>query len=145
VIIKSLSQISLIAPCGMNCGICMAYLREKNHCSSCRGTDTNKPNACVRCVIINCKTFQKGRAKYCFECDNMPCDRLKNLDKRYRTKYNMSMLENLEYIRKHGIRKFVKRENIRWTCTKCGGKINVHRGNCVECGKIFYSIPKKLR
>ena len=141
---QSLNKISLIAPCGMNCGICMAYLREKNHCPGCRGADTNKPISCARCIIINCKTFKKGRAKYCFECDNMPCNRLKSLDKRYRTKYNMSMLENLEYIRKHGIRKFIKHENVRWTCSRCGGKINVHRGNCVECGKVFYKIPKKL-
>jgi hypothetical protein len=27
---------ALIAPCGMNCGVCMAYLREKNKCPGCR-------------------------------------------------------------------------------------------------------------
>jgi len=27
---ESLNKFSLVAPCGMNCGICMAYLREKN-------------------------------------------------------------------------------------------------------------------
>jgi hypothetical protein len=32
----------LVAPCGMNCGICIAYLREKNKCPSCRGDDINK-------------------------------------------------------------------------------------------------------
>jgi hypothetical protein len=25
-------KVNLIAPCGMNCGICLAYLRETSHC-----------------------------------------------------------------------------------------------------------------
>ena len=29
----------LIAPCGMNCGICYGYLREKNKCPGCRKRD----------------------------------------------------------------------------------------------------------
>ena len=45
------------------------------------------------------------------------------------------MLENLEAIRKHGIRKFVKTEKERWTCSDCGGIICVHRGFCFTCGK----------
>ena len=27
----------LIAPCGMNCGICKYYYREKDKCPGCRG------------------------------------------------------------------------------------------------------------
>ena len=59
--------------------------------------------------------MKRNSWKYCFECDTFPCARLKQLDKRYRTKYEMSMIENLEYIRDHGIRKFVKHEEKRWT------------------------------
>ncbi len=32
-------DVSLIAPCGMNCGICLAYLRTKNVCPGCRVND----------------------------------------------------------------------------------------------------------
>ena len=59
---------------------------------------------------------------------------MKQLDKRYRNRYGMSMLENLAYIEKHGIRKFVKKEKKRWSCKKCGGTINVHRWACYNCG-----------
>ena len=45
---------SLIAPCGMNCGICMAYLREKKKCPGCRVADTNKAITVIRCKIKNC-------------------------------------------------------------------------------------------
>ena len=132
---KSLNKFSLIAPCGMNCGICMAYLREKNKCPGCRGANADKPITRVRCKIKTCSTFQKGKARFCFECGNYPCDNLKHLDKRYRTKYNMSMIENLENIKDFGIRKFLKNEDVRWTCPRCGGTICVHKGYCVGCGK----------
>jgi hypothetical protein len=132
---ESLNKFSLVAPCGMNCGICMAYLRPKNKCAGCRGVDTYKAITRLRCKIKNCAVFRKGKAKFCFECGIFPCDNLKHLDKRYRTKYDMSMIENLENIRNFGIRKFLKNEDIRWACTKCGGAICVHKGYCSDCGK----------
>lgn len=125
----------LIAPCGMNCGVCMTYLREKNKCPGCRVPDTSKNIFCIRCIIKNCKILKDKKWKYCSKkCKNYPCTRLKSLDKRYRNKYHMSMIENLENIRLFGAEKFVKNEKIRWTCPKCGGTICVHRGCCINCG-----------
>ena len=132
---ESLNKISLVAHCGMNCGICIAYLREKNKCPGCRGADANKPITRVRCKIKNCTIFRKGRATFCFECRNFPCDNLKHLDTRYRTNYDMSMIENLEHIKNFGMRKFLKNEAVRWTCSQCEGTICVHKGYCIDCGK----------
>jgi hypothetical protein len=132
---KALNTYSLIAPCGMNCGVCMAYLREKNKCPGCRGTDTDKPVTRIRCKIKTCSVFQKGSARFCYECGKFPCDVLNHLDTRYRTKYNMSMIENLVNIKKFGIRKFLKSEERRWTCSRCKGTICVHKGYCIDCGK----------
>jgi hypothetical protein len=103
----SMERISrnLIAPCGMDCGLCVAHLRERNRCCGCM-VDGNKVNHCVFCKIKNCKE-RKGR--YC-DCANFPCVRLKNLDKRYRTKYGMSEIKNLMFIKSNGINKFVKKE-----------------------------------
>ena len=126
---------SLIAPCGGNCGICMAYLREKKKCPGCRVFDKNEPVSIAKCKIKNCATFKRSKSKFCFECEGFPCNNLKHLDKRYRTKYIMSMIENLENIKKFGIREFVKNEKIRWACSHCGGAICVHRGYCYNCGK----------
>jgi hypothetical protein len=132
---ETLNKYSLVAPCGMNCGICMAYLREKNKCPGCRAADVKKPVTRVRCKIKTCKNFRTTSAKFCFACGNFPCDRLKHLDKRYRTKYAMSMIENLENIKSAGVRKFLKNEDMRWTCSRCDGTICVHKGYCIECGK----------
>ncbi|MFA5054841.1 MAG: DUF3795 domain-containing protein [Dehalococcoidia bacterium] len=125
----------LIAPCGMNCGVCMAYLREKNRCPGCRGNDTDKPISCVRCKIINCETLAKSKSKFCFECEKR-CARLKQLDKRYRTKYGMSMIENLEFIRDKGMDKFLRWQAEKYKCPKCGGVICVHNKKCYDCNYI---------
>jgi len=73
--------------------------------------------------------------KFCSDqCEKYPCQRLKSLDKRYRTKYGMSMISNLEYIRDHGIKKFLIREQKRWVK---GGKIYcVHRHEYCSVGLV---------
>ncbi len=123
----------LIAPCGMNCGICLGYLRDKNKCYGCRGDNEHKPKHRTKCIIKNCELLAKTDSKFCYDCEKYPCARLKQLDKRYRTNYNMSMIENLEYIREYGLENFVCKENERWACNNCGGTICVHRGFCLYC------------
>ena len=124
-----------LAPCGINCSVCIAYLREKNKCLGCRINFINKPITRAQCKIKNCSELNKKNLKFCFKCNKFPCERIKHLDNRYRTKYNMSTIENLENIKKFGIREFIKNEKIRWTCSKCEGTICVHRGYCYTCGK----------
>ena len=62
-------------------------------------------------------------------------ERQKSPDKRLATHCGMSMLENLEFIREHGLSAFVDKENERWRCRKCGGVICVHRHFCFTCGE----------
>jgi hypothetical protein len=130
---------SLIAPCGMNCGICIGHLRDKNKCPGCRIIDAYESSYGRKCIIRNCNILKKNKMKFCSDkCETYPCKRLKNLDKRYRTRYRMSMLENLENIKKSGIRSFVKNEKARWKCSKCGELLSVHRDFCLKCGEKRY-------
>lgn len=124
----------LIAPCGINCGICYAYLREKNKCLGCRTSDDYQFSFGRKCIIRNCQFLAGNKMEYCSKkCGQYPCKRLKNLDKRYRTKYETSMLENLENIEKQGIEKFLEDQRKRWKCEKCGGMICVHKKKCLNC------------
>jgi len=125
----------LIAPCGMNCGICLGFFgyavngrKRKVACIGCRAKD----KACTF-VKKDCKKLLNKEIEYCFDCNVFPCEKLKKLDNRYRTKYEMSMIENLEYIQKNGIDEFVKKERERWKCPKCGGVICVHDKRCYSC------------
>ncbi|MBN2486666.1 MAG: DUF3795 domain-containing protein [Bacteroidales bacterium] len=126
----------LIAPCGMNCAICLAFLRKKNTCPGCRTYSETKPRYCKECIIVNCSLLKKTGSGFCYECEKYPCKRLKQLDKRYRTKYNMSMLENLANIKQNGLKKFSASEHVRWHCDKCGGTICVHGAYCLTCKEI---------
>ena len=126
----------LIAPCGMNCGICYAYLRERNKCKGCRLPDDKKPVSRLSCKIKTCDVIENEKSVFCFECSDFPCDRLKHLDKRYRKKYGMSMFENLGNIRNLGMITFLRNEKSKWTCLKCGGTICVHKGKCSACGEM---------
>jgi len=123
----------LIAPCGMNCGICMAFQREKNRCYGCWSCNGQKSKSVLKCTIKTCELLQKTDSKFCYECAKFPCARLKQLDKRYRLKYKMSMLENLLYIKEFGLENFENKEALRWMCDTCGGFICVHRGICLKC------------
>jgi PHP family Zn ribbon phosphoesterase len=62
-----------------------------------------------------------------------PCDRLSGIDKRYRDNFRMSEIENLQRIRDDGIEAFLKAEEARWRCPKCGGVISCHNGLCFGC------------
>ena len=132
----------LVAPCGMNCAICKAYLRDKNRCHGCKEVDKNKPKTRFLCKIRICK---ERKGKYCFECKDFPCDNLRHLDKRYRTKYHMSMIENLNFIKTYGIGSFLENEVVKWRCSECGGVICCHNGLCFNCSLDKLRQNKKFR
>ena len=129
----------LVAPCGMNCGICSAYLAaeydlkkqgiNKGYCAGCRPRGKN-------CAFMkkNCELLSEGKVQFCFECPDFPCPHLEHLDKRYRTNYHMSMIENLTFIKEKGMEKFLKKEEKKWKCPECGGVISCHGGLCFKCG-----------
>lgn len=124
----------MIAPCGMNCALCIGHLRDKNRCPGCNHREeAAKAGACRRCSIKFCEA-QSHPNRFCFHCAKYPCRRLRQLDQRYRTRYGMSMLGNLEFIRSCGIREFVAREKVRWACPACGQTSCVHRDHCLHCG-----------
>jgi hypothetical protein len=124
----------LIAPCGMNCALCRGYQREKNQCPGCNGPDKDKPGSCTTCKIVICEIRRESKTHQCIDCEKFPCQRLKDLDKRYRTKYGMSMLENLKTIEKEGMETFLKNQKDKWTCPKCGELLCVHDAVCMNCG-----------
>lgn len=140
----------LIAPCGMNCQLCAAYqfkeldLNKKGfHRSYCPGCIPRGEN-CTH-MAKSCALLGKGEVRFCFECANYPCKRLKSLDKRYRTKYHMSMIENLNAIRDNGMESFLKAQEETWRCPACGGTICCHNGLCLKCQLDSFLQNKKYR
>lgn len=125
---------TLMATCGMNCAICIGHLRQRDPCAGCNGSDEHKPMHCVVCRIKNCEKLQGAPAHFCYTCGTFPCARLKQLDKRYRARYGMSMVENLRRIQSDGMEAFLVNEAARWRCPQCGELLSAHRDECLHCG-----------
>jgi len=139
----------LIAPCGMNCGICSSYLAFKNdirsrgikmpYCAGCRPRDK-------QCAFLKkkCNRLLEGQVEYCYQCDDFPCANLLKVDTKYRANFRMSMVENLEYIRENGVGRFLEREEAKWRCPQCGAVVCCHNGVCFSCGLDLLKNKKKL-
>lgn len=123
----------LIAPCGMNCGTCIAFLREKNKCYGCRIDAEDNLKTRLLCKIKNCEQLAKTSSKFCYDCGKFPCKRIKHLDKRYRTRYKTSFIENLLMIKEKGMEYFLAFESVIRACPNCGSVLSVHRENCLKC------------
>ncbi|MFZ2414127.1 MAG: DUF3795 domain-containing protein [Candidatus Cryosericum sp.] len=103
----------MMAPCGMDCGVCGKHLRDTNPCLGCLAIDRTL-NHCE--VGIKMCADRNAGATFCFDCARYPCRRLRQLDLRYRTRCGMSLLENLNRIREMGLDGFMALENTRWVC-----------------------------
>jgi hypothetical protein len=140
----------LIAPCGMDCSLCVAYQSQvydlkkqgfhRQYCQGCRPRNQN----CLH-MGDSCDLLRDGRVGFCFECMDFPCQRLKRLDKRYRTKYHMSMIDNLMYLQEHGTEAFLEEQSKRWKCEACGEIICCHYGLCLVCDLDTLRNNKKYR
>ncbi|MFC2027312.1 DUF3795 domain-containing protein [Chloroflexota bacterium] len=138
---NNIPRIELISPCGMDCGVCSGYLayfhsipkqRGKTvHCKGCR--PRNK-----QCAFIkkDCSLLKENGIEYCFECKDYPCARLSRLDEQYRTKYGMSLVENLNFIRDNSMKQFIIYQENRYRCPRCGGTICIHNKKCYSCDTI---------
>jgi hypothetical protein len=133
----------LIATCGMNCALCVAFQRIKNSCCGCNVDHTNKVNHTRSCIIKNCPELETSEIKFCFVCAKFPCKRLKQLDKRYQLKYGMSMFVNLQAISKDGIDEFIASQQKKWQCSQCGSLLCVHRNACLHCGNENPYFPTR--
>lgn len=122
-----------VAPCGVVCILCAFYYKEKNRCFGCNKEDKEKSKHCTTCLKKKC-VKEKGYT-YCFECNNFPCKKIKYLDKKYKDRYNISLIENGFYMKKFGVNNFLKMMTEKYKCSECGKTVTVHYGKCISCGK----------
>jgi len=85
----------------------------------------------------------KKGIEYCFECNDFPCNQIRKLDTKYRKRFDMSTIDNLRYIEKNGMEKFLQKQEEKYKCPKCGGIICVHTGRCYSCNTLHKIIFKK--
>jgi hypothetical protein len=101
----ALNYKGFVPPCGIFCGSCPLYTREKNPC---KGAE-------VSCKTKKCKGFyvcciEKKGLNYCFQCKSYPCSRFKKFAERW-SKYGQDLFLNQEMIKELGKEGFIVHMN----------------------------------
>lgn len=123
----------MIAPCGLDCSLCVAALRKEEPCPGCWGEGGGKSEHCAKlCKIKFCPEREKLSDGYCSQCSRYPCEYLLALEDKYQHQWPLkeSPVGNLELIKKVGMAEFLRQEAEQWRCPECGKIICVHTGTC---------------
>ena len=118
------NRIKLVAPCGLDCGICELYMSRKNQklmdflvstgipkevlpCDGCNSIEGKCPVIHGKCATFECIT-EKG-ISYCSECNDFPCMKLApTADRSDVLPHNMKVY-NLCTIKKDGVEEFIRK------------------------------------
>ena len=133
----------LVAPCGLYCGACSAYLATHENragtgkakgpvmqCDGCLGDGRLPPHA-SKCEIRECAAT-KTKTRRCSECEEFPCSLITNFNNDG-VPHHGEVLENLRQMRAMGIREWTKHEEDRWGCPKCRTKLSWYDAECPNC------------
>lgn len=77
----------------------------------------------------------KQGVDFCSACSSFPCAIIKRLDKSYRQRYQVSLINNALRLKAVGAKQYLSEEKGKWTCIDCGGVISLHDRICSGCGK----------
>lgn len=106
-----------IGVCGLDCGLCPRYYTVgSSRCPGCYGPGFF--NKHPSCSFITC-CVEKKNLEVCAECSEFPCSKFKS-DEEYQQLEQSStyppykkVMSNLNFIKKHGIKKFIEQQEIR--------------------------------
>jgi len=115
---------SLIAPCGLDCGICELYLSREDEqlrealiskgipeavlpCDGCRATEGGCPVIDEKCVTFECAEAKE--ISFCSQCSDFPCMKLAPAADRADTLPHNTKLYNLCIIRSHGVEDLIEK------------------------------------
>lgn len=135
-------RVRLVAPCGIDCGICELYIckdnqqlmeyllskgisRAKLPCVGCRDLQGNCPVIGSQCASYACVT--KKNVEFCFQCSDFPCSKLHpSADRADVLPHNLKVF-NLCTIQRDGVEGFIERSpDIKRTYYK--GKMEIGNG-----------------
>lgn len=120
------SRVELASPCGIDCWNCLIYVdnatpqvieyfsqeyKKSPDDVVCHGCNSEH-NGCIvlhgPCKILEC--LEEKNAKFCFECDTFPCDRLLPLAEHADKRYQNLKLYNLCRMKQVGVENWAHNE-----------------------------------
>ena len=136
----------LIAPCGLDCGICELYMSRHDKqlmsaliskgipkkvlpCDGCRAIEGRCPVIHDKCATFECTN--KNRILFCSECNDFPCMKLAPAADRAVILPHNTKLFNLCVIQRYGVEKLIERTlEIKQSYYK--GKMEIGEGPKLE-------------
>ncbi len=95
-----------VPPCGIFCGGCPVFMRDKNNCLG----------AEIGCKARRCKgiyvcCIEKKGLEFCHQCKTYPCSKYLKFADRWK-KYGQDLRQNQDFIRENGKENFIVMMNI---------------------------------
>jgi hypothetical protein len=159
-----MSERNLVGVCGIYCGACLIYRaykdndqklfhfleeqglsREQIRCEGCVSGDVSP--TCAQCQLRGCA--KQKNITFCFECKDMPCNKIIEFAEKRSKANNLPHLTlcpaNLQSLKRTGTQEWLKQQEDRWKCNKCGRKMHWYSDSCPKCGSEFFDATKEAR
>jgi hypothetical protein len=156
-------KVHLAAACGTYCGACPAYFAKQSEDEQIKAKRQKRVSSgaakgippsnwmdglrcdgclsggqlaahCQNCAIRKCALNKQSDAR-CDDCKELPCSRMTSLINMGNYLHRKEYLPNLKKIREMGAEEWVKKEEERWRCPKCGVPMSWYDDKCVGCGE----------
>ncbi len=105
---------------GLVCDGCVSGGTLAGHCQMCN---------------IRLHALETQANSRCSECKEMPCNRITNLINMGGFLHRKEYVPNLKKIHEMGLDEWVKYEEERWRCPKCGLPMSWYDAECIRCGE----------
>ena len=89
---------------------------------------------CQNCAIRLCAADKQKNSR-CTDCEDLPCHRITFLINMGHYLHRKEYLPNLKKMHEMGVQEWVKYEEERWRCPKCGLSMSWYDAECVGCGE----------
>jgi hypothetical protein len=85
-----------------------------------------------------------GKRKPVRDAEGRRTASIKQIDKRYRQRYQVSLIENAIRIKTVGTEQFQLEEQQKWTCTQCGGLICLPSASALIAARRGKILSEKI-
>ncbi|WP_071797437.1 DUF3795 domain-containing protein [Labilibacter marinus] len=90
-----------VPPCGIYCGVCPVFVRDKNLCL---GAETSCKTKKCKSIYVCC--IDKKKLDYCYQCKTYPCSRFKKFANTW-LKHGQDLYKNQELLKAKGKNHFL--------------------------------------
>ena len=104
----------VVPPCGVFCGGCPNYIRDRKPCP---GAEKSQRCASKGCPYYVCCCTEKGH-EHCHQCAEYPCKRFKRFARNW-IKYGQDFIENQKLLKAQGKDAFLERWNTQARQSDC--------------------------